>query len=65
MQPMNPSRFVQSLGDRAIAVLTNEGYSAGDRKARYRNLLDEGFAVNTIGPLRPRPLLARGDARRA
>ena len=44
-----PSRFVQSLGDRAIAVLTNEGYSAGDRKARYRNLLDEGFAVNTIG----------------
>ena len=44
-----PSRFVQSLGDRAISVLTNEGYSAGDRKARYRNLLDEGFAVNTIG----------------
>ena len=42
------SAFVKRLGDRTIEVLTNESYSAEDRMVHYRQLLREGFAVNTI-----------------
>ncbi len=42
------SAFVKRLGDRTIEVLTNESYSAEDRMIHYRQLLREGFAVNTI-----------------
>lgn len=42
------SAFVKQLGDRTIEVLTNESYSAEDRMAHYRDLLRDGFAVNTI-----------------
>lgn len=42
------SAFVKQLGDRTIEVLTNESYSAEDRMAHYRELLRDGFAVNTI-----------------
>ena len=44
----DPSSFVKQLGDRTIAVLTNESFSAEDRMTQYRQLLREGFAVNTI-----------------
>ncbi len=43
-----PSEFVKTLGERAIAVLTAEGSTPEGRKAQYRDLLSEGFAVNTI-----------------
>lgn len=42
------SAFVKQLGDRTIEVLTNESYSDEDRMERYRDLLRDGFAVNTI-----------------
>lgn len=42
------SAFVKQLGDRTIEVLTNESYSDEDRMAHYRELLRDGFAVNTI-----------------
>jgi len=41
--------FVQKLGDKTIEVLSNKSYSDDDRLAHYRELLREGFAVNTIG----------------
>jgi len=42
-------KFVQQLGDRTIEVLSNESYSDADRMDHYRALLQEGFAVDTIG----------------
>ncbi len=44
-----PAQFVKALGERAIALLTSEGSTPEGRKQQYRKLLDEGFAVNTIG----------------
>ncbi len=44
-----PANFVKSLGDRAIMVLSDENSTPESRKFEYRRLLDEGFAVNTIG----------------
>ncbi len=44
-----PSQFVKTLGERAINILTSEGTTPEGRKAQFRDLLDEGFAVNTIG----------------
>lgn len=44
-----PGEFVKRLGERTIEVLSNESYTAEDRMRRYRELLREGFAVNTIG----------------
>ncbi len=43
------SEFVKLLGERTIEVLSNESYTAEDRMNHYRELLREGFAVNTIG----------------
>ncbi len=45
----DPAIFVKSLGDRAIMVLSDENSTPESRKIEYRRLLDEGFAVNTIG----------------
>ena len=45
----DPADFVKTLRDRAIMVLSDENSTAESRKAEYRRLLDEGFAVNTIG----------------
>ena len=43
------SEFVRQLGERTIEVLSDESYTDEDRMARYRELLRDGFAVNTIG----------------
>ena len=43
-----PGEFVKQLGDRTIEVLSNESYSPEDRMKYYRDLLRDGFAVNTI-----------------
>ena len=43
-----PGAFVKQLGDRTIEVLSNESYSPEDRMKHYRELLRDGFAVNTI-----------------
>ncbi len=40
--------FVKSLGDEAIEVLGSSDASDELRTIRFRSLLDEGFAVNTI-----------------
>ena len=45
----DPAKFVKALGDRAIMVLSDESSAPESRKLAYRNLLDQGFAVNTIG----------------
>lgn len=42
------SDFVQSLADRAIATLTEEGQSSEVRREQFRGLFREGFAVNGI-----------------
>ncbi len=41
-------RFVKSLGDEAIVVLSTSDASEEQRKIRFRSLLDQGFAVDTI-----------------
>ncbi len=42
------ARFVKSLGDEAIVVLSASDASEEQRQIRFRSLLDQGFAVNTI-----------------
>lgn len=41
--------FITSMADKAIAALTEEGISREKRVARFRVLLNENFAVKTIG----------------
>jgi phospholipid transport system substrate-binding protein len=41
--------FVQSLGDQAIAIITDASLTAGDREARFRDMLVSKFDVPTIG----------------
>ena len=41
--------FITSLADKAIAALTEEGLSRDQRVARFRALLNENFAVRSIG----------------
>ena len=41
--------FITSLADKAIAALTEEGISRDLRVARFRALLNENFAVKSIG----------------
>ena len=47
--PEQAVKFVTKLGEDAIKVLSVPGATDEERKQRYRELLDEGFAVNTIG----------------
>ncbi len=42
------ARFVKALGDEAIELLNTSDTSEEQRKIRFRSLLDEGFAVDTI-----------------
>ncbi len=44
----DPAKFVKWLGDEAIAILSTPNANAEERKERYRDLLDRGFAVDTI-----------------
>lgn len=43
------SKFIESLADKAIAALTEESVSREKRVVRFRALLNEHFAVETIG----------------
>lgn len=42
-------KFIESLADKAIAALTEKDVSREEREVRFRELLDEHFAVDTIG----------------
>ena len=42
-------KFITSLADKAIAALTEEGIDREKRVARFRKLLNENFAVKSIG----------------
>ncbi len=42
-------QFVKKLGDDAVTILSTPDVADEERKQRYRKLLDQGFAVNTIG----------------
>ncbi len=44
----NAADFVQALGDEAIAVLQTPDITDEQRNERYRDLLDRGFALDTI-----------------
>ena len=44
----DPAKFIQWLGDEAIAILTTTNATSAERKERYRDLLERGFAVDTI-----------------
>ncbi len=46
--PDDAAAFVKTLGESAIAVLTDPKADAAERRRRYRELLDNGFAVKTI-----------------
>ncbi len=46
--PGDAGAFVKQLGDDAIAVLSGADTDAEQRRTRYRELLDRGFAINTI-----------------
>lgn len=43
------SKFIESLADKAIAALTEKDVSREQRLTRFRDLLEEHFAVDTIG----------------
>lgn len=43
------SQFIEGLADKAIAALTEESVSRDERITRFRKLLNEHFAVQTIG----------------
>ncbi len=42
-------KFIQSLANRSIAELTEDGLSTGERRKRFRVILNNEFAVKTIG----------------
>jgi phospholipid transport system substrate-binding protein len=44
-----PGAFVTRLGNKTIANLTDVSMSESDRETQFRDLLREGFAVDTIG----------------
>lgn len=44
-----PADFIQSLGDRAIAILQTPGNEKVERRAQFRGLFSEGFDLDTIG----------------
>ncbi len=41
--------FIKSLADSAIAVLSDETVTLEEREARFRGLLNDGFALDEIG----------------
>jgi len=44
-----PGKFIQSLGDRAIAVIANKNISATQRNDKFRQILQDSFDLMTIG----------------
>ena len=44
-----PGAFVTRLGNKTIANMTDVSLTQSDRKSQFRELLHEGFAVETIG----------------
>ena len=48
-QTADAAKFVQDLGDKAIAQLAGKEIPETEEKARFRNLLTEYFDVNAIG----------------
>lgn len=47
--PGDAARFIQNLGDRAIATLRQRNLSMSAREQTFRRLLAEGFALDLIG----------------
>jgi phospholipid transport system substrate-binding protein len=47
--PQDAQAFISGLADQAIAALTPPGISHGERETRARALLNDNFAVPTIG----------------
>jgi phospholipid transport system substrate-binding protein len=47
--PQDAQAFISGLADQAIAALTPPGISRGERETRARALLNDNFAVPTIG----------------
>lgn len=43
------TRFIRSLADKAVASLTDESIGQEERAAKFRRLLNEHFAVETMG----------------
>ena len=43
------ARFIEELADRAITSLADDAVSRDIRKERFRNLLNDGFAIKLIG----------------
>lgn len=44
-----PGKFVQSLGDRAIAVIANKNITQKQRSDKFRQILQDSFDLMTIG----------------
>lgn len=42
------AKFIQSLGDRAVAILANKAISPDERHTQFRNMLRETFDLPTI-----------------
>lgn len=47
--PAQASKFIEGLADKAIAALTSKDITSQERASRFRVLLREHFAVETIG----------------
>lgn len=45
----SPAAFIESLANKAIAALTTDSVPRSERIVRFRKLLNEHFAVRTIG----------------
>jgi len=48
-QKVPAGKFVQDLGDRAIAQISNKSLSSDQREERYRDILRDSFDLKTIG----------------
>jgi phospholipid transport system substrate-binding protein len=48
-QGQNPAQFINDLGQKALAALTNKQASATELQQRFRALLKDNFDVATIG----------------
>jgi phospholipid transport system substrate-binding protein len=47
--PKDAGTFVQSLGDRAIAIITDKALTPADREARFHDIFVKSFDVPAIG----------------
>lgn len=48
-QASDPGKFVQGLGDKAIAQLAGQGIPEDEERARFKSLLTQYFDLNAIG----------------